>query len=150
MDHQIIDDNFTERRIFSVLGVLPEPGGYGIAKFSRSSEPYQKWVMDLSQEGAERFYEMFYFDYGHSSIADLAHITVIYENISMVAAEELWDDPLIDGQASSTRYQDFEKRGYHTPTELIDSNLQDRYKEVCDRLLIENTSACFRSLTSIC
>ena len=137
MDHQIKEDNFSERRIFSVLGVLPEPGGYGIAKFSRSSEPYQKWVMDLSQEGAERFYEMFYFDYGHSSIADLAHITVIFENISMVAAEELWDEPLIDGQASSTRYQDFERRGYHTPNELTGTDFEPLYKEACNKLLGE-------------
>ncbi len=130
-------DEFSTRRIFTVLGVLPEPGGYGIAKFSRSSQPYQKWIMDLTQEGAEKFYETFYFDYGHSSIADLSHLTVIFENISMVAAEELWDEPLIDGQASSTRYQDFEKRGFHLPQEILGSSLEDFYKKHCQRLLGE-------------
>lgn len=120
-----------------MLGVHPEPGGYGVAKFSRSSQPYQKWIMDLTQEGAQKFYETFYFDYGHSSIADLAHVTVIFENISMVAAEELWDEPLIDGQASSTRYQDFEKRGFHIPTEIKGSQLEDEYRNLCQRLLSE-------------
>jgi len=117
--------------------VLPEPGGYGIAKFSRSSTPYQQSIFDLTQQGAERFYETFYFDYGHASIADLAHITVILENISMVAAEELWDDPLLDGQASSTRYQDFEKRGAHLPEELAGSELEAPYRQLCTRLLRE-------------
>jgi len=132
---QIQEDNYSERRIFTVLGVLPEPGGYGIAKFSRASDPYKKWIMDLTQEGAEKFYQTFYFDYGHSSIADLAHITVIFENISMVAAEELWDEPLIDGQASSTRYQDFKKRGFHTPSELVGSAHESKFNAHCELLL---------------
>ncbi len=130
-------DDSSERRIFAVLGVLPEPGGYGIAKFSRSSIPYQRWIMDLTQEGAEKFYETFYFDYGHASIADLAHITVVFENISMVAAEELWDEPLIDGQASSTRYQDFEKRGFHTPEELYETKYEEPYRALCEKLIRE-------------
>jgi thymidylate synthase ThyX len=137
VEHEEKLDKFSERRIFTVLGVLPEPGGYGVAKFSRSSQPYQKWIMDLTQEGAEKFYETFYFDYGHSSIADLAHVTVIFENISMVAAEELWDEPLIDGQASSTRYQDFEKRGFYVPAEIIGSPLENEYRNLCQKLLSE-------------
>jgi len=133
--------DYSRRRIFAVLGALPEPGGYGIAKFSRSSKPYKEWIMDLTQEGAERFYKAFYFDYGHASIADLAHITVIFENVSMVAAEELWDEPLIDGQASSTRYQDFKKRGFHTPVELEGSGLEGPYRRLCEKLLSGYASA---------
>lgn len=140
MKHPNQQDEFSKRRIFTVLGVHPEPGGYGIAKFSRSSTPYQKWIMDLTQAGAEKFYEMFYFDYGHSSIADLAHLTVIFENVSMVAAEELWDEPLIDGQASSTRYQDFEKRGFHTPREIIGTSFEADYESHCSNLLREYSS----------
>lgn len=130
-------DSYGARRIFAVLGVLPEPGGYGIAKFSRSSTPYQKWIMDLTQEGAQKFYESFYFDYGHASIADLAHLTIVIENVSMVAAEELWDEPLIDGQASSTRYQDFEKRGFHMPEELYKTRYEEPYRALCEKLIRE-------------
>jgi thymidylate synthase ThyX len=133
--------DYSRRRIFTVLGVLPEPGGYGIAKFSRSSKPYREWIMDLTQEGAERFYRAFYFDYGHASIADLAHITVVIENVSMVAAEELWDHPLIDGQASSTRYQDFQKRGFHLPAELEGSGLEGPYRRLCEELISEYAAA---------
>jgi len=128
-------DSFANRRVFAVLGTHPEPGGYGVAKFSRSARPYQDWIFDLTAEGAERFYETFYFDYGHSSIADLAHLTVVLENISMVAAEVLWDEPLVDGQASSTRYQDFQKRGFHTPPEIEGTDLQAPYDDLGGRLI---------------
>src|SRR5438874_1078332 len=122
-----------QRRIFSVIGTLPEPGGYAVAKFSRSARPYQDWIRELGQEGASRFYEQFYFAYGHASIADLAHVTMVAENISIIAAIEVLDEQLVDAQESSTRYQDFTKRRFYTPPEVTGSPLQERYQEVCDR-----------------
>lgn len=130
-----------KRRIFAVLGMPPEPGGYSIAKFSRSARPYREWALDLTQEGAERFYKTFYFEYGHASIADLAHLTVVLEGISMVAAEELWDEPLVDGQASSTRYQDFRTRGVHVPEEIQGTEWEGRYLDLCGRLIEFYTEA---------
>src|SRR5438874_10698924 len=123
-----------QRRIFSVIGTLPEPGGYAVAKFSRSARPYQDWIRELGQEGASRFYEQFYFAYGHASIADLAHVTMVAENISIVAAVEVLDEQLVDAQESSTRYQDFSRRRYYTPPEISGSPLIDRYRAVCDEL----------------
>src|SRR5438552_17328384 len=123
-----------QRRIFSVIGTLPEPGGYAVAKFSRSARPYQEWIRELTQEGASRFYEQFYFAYGHASIADLAHLTMVAENLSIVAAIEVLDEQLVDAQESSTRYQDFRRRRYYTPSEVAGSDLADRYREVCDSL----------------
>ena len=123
-----------QRRIYSVIGTLPEPGGYAVAKFSRSSRPYQDWIRELTQEGASRFYEQFYFSYGHASIADLAHLTMVAENISIVAAVEVLDEQLVDAQESSTRYQDFTRRRYYTPPEIAESDLADRYRALCDRL----------------
>src|SRR5262245_17315396 len=123
-----------ERRVFAVLGVLPEPGGYAVAKFSRSARPYEEWAAELTQAGAERFYEQFYFQYGHASIADLAHLTLVVENVSIVAAIEVLDEPLVDAQESSTRYQDFTKRQYYTPPEVLGSAHEARYRETCDAL----------------
>ncbi len=123
-----------ERRVFSVVGMLPEPGGYAIAKFSRSARPYQEWAQDLTQEGASRFYEQNYFAYGHASIADLAHVTMVAENISIVAAVEVLDEQLVDAQESSTRYQDFTRRRYYTPPEIADSAFAGDYTRICDQL----------------
>src|SRR5438132_13684663 len=120
-----------QRRIYSVIGTLPEPGGYAVAKFSRSARPYQEWIQELTQEGASRFYEQFYFAYGHASIADLAHVTMIAENISIVAAVEILDEQLVDAQESSTRYQDFTRRTFYTPPEIAPSDLAERYTSHC-------------------
>src|SRR3954451_25282385 len=87
-----------ERRVFAVLGMRPEPGGYAVAKFSRSAKPYAEWAAELTQAGAERFYEAFYFQYGHASIAALAHLTMVLENVSIVAAIKLLDAQLVDAQ----------------------------------------------------
>ena len=123
-----------ERRVFAVHGLRPEPGGYAIAKFSRSARPFEQWAADLTQTGAERFYEQWYFQYGHASIADLAHLTLVAENISIVAAIAVLDEPLVDAQESSTRYQNFQQRRYYTPLEIAASPLAARYRETCDAL----------------
>ena len=64
------------------------------------------------------FLESFYFQYGHASIADLGHVVVCYEGMSELAATEIEDENLWDGQAKSSRYQDFSKSGFVTPPEL--------------------------------
>lgn len=135
-----------QRRVFSVVGMLPEPGGYAVAKFSRSARPYKEWAIELTQEGASRFYEQFYFAYGHASIADLAHLTMVAENISIVAAVEVLDEPLVDAQESSTRYQDFSRRRYCTPPEIAASPLLERYRQHCD-LLFDAYHAAHRAVT---
>ncbi|OGY24847.1 MAG: hypothetical protein A2Y57_03845 [Candidatus Woykebacteria bacterium RBG_13_40_7b] len=106
------------RRIFTSLGFLPEPGAYALAKFSRSTKPYEDWIVELTSEGAEKFFNTYYFQYGHASIADLGHVCLVAENISMLAAVELFNLRLQDGQESSTRYQDWTKRGILVPPEI--------------------------------
>lgn len=123
-----------ERRVFAVLGMRPEPGGYAVAKFSRSARPFEEWARELTQGGAERFYEQWYFQYGHASIADLAHLTMVVENISIVAAIAVLDEQLVDAQESSTRYQSFARRQYCTPPEIAASPLAADYRASCDAL----------------
>ncbi len=136
-----------ERRVFAVLGMRPEPGAYAVAKFSRSARPYEAWAAELTQAGAERFLEQFYFQYGHASIADLAHLTLVVENVSMVAAIALLDEPLVDAQESSTRYQDFTKRRYYTPPEVRGTPLEAPYRATCDALF-DTYRATHRALTA--
>ena len=65
-----------------------------------------------------KFLESFYFQYGHASIADLGHVVLCLEGISELAATEIEDEQLWDGQARSSRYQDFSKSGFVTPPEF--------------------------------
>jgi thymidylate synthase ThyX len=67
---------------------------------------------------SQKFLESFYFQYGHASIADLGHVVLCLEGISELAATEAEDEQLWDGQARSSRYQDFSKAGVIVPPEL--------------------------------
>src|SRR5204863_7240150 len=58
------------------------------------------------------------FQYGHASIADLGHIVMCFEGVSELAATEIEDEQLWDGQARSSRYQDCSRSGFVTPPEL--------------------------------
>src|SRR5258708_39217689 len=72
-------------------------------------------VKEITLQKAEKFLNTFYFQYGHRSIADLAHIALAIDRLSILAAIVVADEPRWDGQERSTRYQDFRKSGYYTP-----------------------------------
>lgn len=114
----------------------PEKLAYALARYSRSSDPVEKSLAWVDEHSEERFWETFYFDYGHASIADLGHVAVCFEGVSELAAMELVDEPLWDGQARSTRYQDFSTTGHVTPPELEGHELEPRYHEVVRGLVL--------------
>ena len=101
--------------VFAVFGVEPEIQAYAMAKYSRSSLSMKESLREISTQKAEKFLNTFYFQYGHRSIADLAHIALAVERLSILAAIELADEQRWDGQERSTRYQDFKKSGYYVP-----------------------------------
>jgi thymidylate synthase ThyX len=101
--------------VFAVFGVEPEIQAYAMAKYSRSALSMKESLREISTQKAEKFLNTFYFQYGHRSIADLAHIALAVERLSILAAIELADEQRWDGQERSTRYQDFRKSGYYTP-----------------------------------
>ncbi|HZD33396.1 MAG TPA: FAD-dependent thymidylate synthase, partial [Candidatus Angelobacter sp.] len=86
---------------------------------------------------AEKFLNTFYFQYGHRSIADLAHIAFAIEKLSILAATVLVDEPRWDGQERSTRYQDFQKSGYYVPEFGEDAAAGGLYRETIDFLFAE-------------
>jgi thymidylate synthase ThyX len=86
-----------------------------MAKYSRSSLSMKESLAEISSQRAEQFLNTFYFQYGHRSIADLAHIPFALERLSLLAAISLVDEQRWDGQERSTRYQNFRKSGWHTP-----------------------------------
>ena len=122
-----------ERRVYCLVGVPPEIQAYAMARYSRSAQGMLESVAELSSQRAEQFLNTFYFQYGHRSIADLAHLVLALENISILAAIQVVDEQLWDGQERSTRYQNFRKSGYESPPELSGDDLAS-FRATADRL----------------
>lgn len=112
----------------------PEKSAYALARYSRSADSIVQSVEWVRTHDSRKFLESFYFQYGHASIADLGHLAVCFEGVSELAATEIEDEQLWDGQAKSTRYQDFSKVGFITPAEF-DQAQAEGYEEAGKRLI---------------
>ena len=106
------------KRVITVAPLPPEKCAYALARYSRSADSIRESLDWVRTHNSEKFLESYYFQYGHQSIADLGHTVLCFEGISELAATEIEDEPLWDGQAKSTRYQDFSKTGFVTPVEF--------------------------------
>src|ERR1700688_2438637 len=136
--HAISAEPSTE--VFAVYGVEPEIQAYAMAKYSRSSLSMKESLREISTQKAEKFLNTFYFQYGHRSIADLAHIALAVERLSILAAIEVADEQRWDGQERSTRYQDFRKSGYYTPDFGADDQAREVYQRTVGSLFSEYES----------
>jgi thymidylate synthase ThyX len=117
----------------------PEKSAYALARYSRSADSIRQSVDWVRSHNSQNFLESFYFQYGHQSIADLGHTVLCFEGISELAASEIEDETLWDGQAKSSRYQDFSKSGFITPPELAPSDAA-RFNSAGEALLGAYTS----------
>src|SRR5579885_2021203 len=104
-----------QTEVFAVHGADPEVLAYAMAKYSRSALSMKESLREISSQRAEQFLNTFYFQYGHRSIADLAHIAFAIERLSLLAAISLVDEQRWDGQERSTRYQNFKRSGWYLP-----------------------------------
>ncbi len=106
------------RRVFTVAPLPPEKVAYALARYSRSPDSISDSIEWVRTHDSSKFLDSFYFQYGHASIADLGHLVLCFEGISELAATEIEDEQLWDGQARSSRYQDFGNCGFITPPDL--------------------------------
>src|SRR5437879_4189429 len=121
--------NAPSSEVYAVFGAEPEVQAYAMAKYSRSSLSMKESLKEISTQKAEKFLNTFYFQYGHRSIADLAHLALAIERLSILAAIELADEQRWDGQERTTRYQDFRKSGYYTPDFGDDERVRELYRQ---------------------
>jgi thymidylate synthase ThyX len=105
-------------RVIAVAPMPPEKSAYALARYSRSPDPIGESIDWVRTHDSAKFLESFYFQYGHASIADLGHVVLCFEGVSELAATEIEDEQLWDGQARSSRYQDFSRSGFVMPPEL--------------------------------
>jgi len=120
--------------VYAVHGADPEVLAYAMAKYSRSALSMRESLTEISAQRAEQFLNTFYFQYGHRSIADLAHIAFAVERLSLLAAIVLVDEQRWDGQERSTRYQNFQKSGWYFPNFGSDSASAKLYSETVANL----------------
>ncbi len=130
--------------VFAVHGADPEVLAYAMAKYSRSSLSMKESLRQISGQRAQQFLNTFYFQYGHRSIADLAHIAFAIERLSLLAAIILVDEQRWDGQERSTRYQDFRKSGWYLPDFAGGSGARSRFTQTIETLFAEYHSTAER------
>ena len=122
------------KRVITVAPMPSEKCAYALARYSRSPDSIRQSIDWVRTHNSQSFLESFYFQYGHASIADLGHVVVCFEGMSELAATEIEDEALWDGQAKSSRYQDFSKSGFVTPPELSGEDAT-RYADAARALL---------------
>src|SRR5579863_7270719 len=127
----------TRTEVYAVHGADPEVQAYGMAKYSRSALSMRESLAEINDQKAEKFLNTFYFQYGHRSIADLAHVAFAIERLSILAATIAVDEPRWDGQERSTRYQDFRKSGYYVPDFAGDDEARKSYIDTVDQIFNE-------------
>ena len=133
----------TQSEVFAVHGADPEILAFAMAKYSRSSLSMRESLTEISAQRAEQFLNTFYFQYGHRSIADLAHIAFAVERLTLLAAVVLVDEARWDGQERSTRYQNFLQSGWYLPELGENSASANLYSHT-----IENLFAVYERVSS--
>ena len=123
-----------QTEVFAVHGADPEVLAYAMAKYSRSALSMRESLAEISRQRAEQFLNTFYFQYGHRSIADLAHVAMAIERLSLLAAIVLVDEQRWDGQERSTRYQNFLKSGWYFPDFGEDSGAAQLFSDTISNL----------------
>src|SRR5579859_5178023 len=132
-----------QTEVYAVHGADPEVLAYAMAKYSRSALSMRESLVEIGAQKAEQFLNTFYFQYGHRSIADLAHVAFAVERLSLLAAIVLVDEQRWDGQERSTRYQNFMKSGWYLPDFGADAASGRLYAETVEGLFgaYQRTSA---------
>jgi thymidylate synthase ThyX len=134
---EVQPESKSSTQVFAIHGADPEVQAYAMAKYSRSALSMKESLSELNAQKAEKFLNTFYFQYGHRSIADLAHIAMAIESLSLLAATIVVDETRWDGQERSTRYQNFQKSGYFTPDFGTDAEAAILYGETIKFLFAE-------------
>ena len=122
--------------IFVIDDQHPEDLAMLQALYSRSPASVMTHLEKLKGSGSGKFMDQYYVGYGHASIGDCGATTLFVEQVSMLVAKAIQDNPLYNGQEASTRYLDFSKQAvvdpYKTPASAA---IQARWMEIYNRTL---------------
>jgi thymidylate synthase ThyX len=122
--------------IFVIDDQHPEDLAMLQALYSRSPASVMAHLEKLKQSGSGKFMDQYYVGYGHASIGDCGSTTVFIEQVSMLVAKAVQDNPLYNGQEASTRYLDFSKQSVVDPYKHpASAAIQARWMEIYNRTL---------------
>ncbi|MDX9689417.1 MAG: hypothetical protein EOM37_01835 [Proteobacteria bacterium] len=131
--------------IFILDDQHPEDMAMLQALYSRSPASVVTHLEKLKQAGSGKFMDQYYVGYGHASIGDCGQTTCFVEQVSMMVAKAIQENPLYNGQEASTRYLDYSKQEildpYATPASAA---IQTKWREIYMRtldLLVEGLKA---------
>lgn len=114
--------------VFDNMG--PETTAMLQALYSRSDKSVMDHFAKVQKNGPNNFMRNYYVGYGHSSIGDCGHTTLFFENVSLLAAKAIQDNPLYAGQESSTRYLNFVERPLVDPiNDSFSKQIMERWIE---------------------
>jgi thymidylate synthase ThyX len=122
------------RRVLALAPMPPEKSAYALARYSRSADSIEDSLRWVHGHSSEKFWEQFYFDYGHASIADLGHVIICFEGISELAAIHIEDEALWDGQAKSSRYQEYGPGGVFVPDAILGTPIETSFRGITSHL----------------
>ncbi|MDR3450314.1 MAG: FAD-dependent thymidylate synthase [Alphaproteobacteria bacterium] len=122
--------------IFVIDDQHPEDLAMLQALYSRSPASVVTHLDKLKASGSGKFMENYYVGYGHASIGDCGSTTIFIEQVSMLVAKAIQDNPLYNGQEASTRYLDFSKQRVIDPyNNRAGAAIQNRWMEIYNRVL---------------
>lgn len=119
--------------IFIVDDQHPEDLAMLQALYSRSPASVVEHLEKLKESGSGKFMDQYYVGYGHASIGDCGSTTCFIEQVSMLVAKAVQENPLYNGQEASTRYLDYAKQDIIDPyNHPASTAIQTRWKEIYD------------------
>ena len=117
--------------IFVVDDRHPEDMAMLQALYSRSPASVVTHMEKLKAAGSGKFMDQYYVGYGHASIGDCGQTTCFIEQVSMMVAKAVQENPLYNGQEASTRYLDYSKQAVIDPyNHAASTAIQNRWKEI--------------------
>ncbi|MCL2505020.1 MAG: FAD-dependent thymidylate synthase [Alphaproteobacteria bacterium] len=122
--------------IFVIDNQTPEDIAMLQALYSRSPASVVSHLEKLKASGSGKFMSQYYVGYGHASIGDCGNTTVFIEQVSMLCAKTIQDNPLYNGQEASTRYLDFSKQEVLNPFNTpLGAEIQKKWMQIYNEVL---------------
>lgn len=127
--------------VFIVDDQHPEDMAMLQALYSRSPASVMTHLDKLKEVGSGKFMSQYYVGYGHASIGDCGTTTCFVEQVSMLVAKAIQENPLYNGQEASTRYLDFSKQVVldpyaHPASAAIQEKWQEIYHSTVNKLIV--------------